>query len=191
MMLNRRRRLHHSSRVKLPQIIMSASWFLVSTYLIWISGSTLILSSNQSNATLWVLDTCLTIGLRLLIIILITASLSSKMYNRDSPWEECVLVGTWSTSLHRCSFRCEFVVVPVSSCDDLWSFACRITALNSMSRLVSWDVPNLELPGHVCYGSKSGFATLLVSEQCCSDGRVRSRLEQKMWTFWRLHLERP
>ena len=25
-------------------------------------------------------------------------------------------------------------------------------------------MPNLELPGYVCYGSKSGFATLLVSE---------------------------
>ena len=30
------------------------------------------------------------------MIILITASLSSKMYNRDSPWEECVLVCTLS-----------------------------------------------------------------------------------------------
>ena len=36
---------------------------------------------NQSKATLWVLDTCLIVGLRPLIIILITASLSSKTYN--------------------------------------------------------------------------------------------------------------
>ena len=42
-------------------------------------GSKLILSNNQANATLWVLDTCLIVGLLLLIIILITASLSSKM----------------------------------------------------------------------------------------------------------------
>ena len=33
------------------------------------------------------------------------------------------------------SFRNEFVVVPVSSCDDVWSIACGITALNGMSRL--------------------------------------------------------
>ena len=32
-------------------------------------------------ATLWVLDTCLIVGLRPLIIILITASSSSKTYN--------------------------------------------------------------------------------------------------------------
>ena len=82
MMFNKRSRLSHSSRVKPPLVNMSASWFLVSTYLIWILGSKLILSDNQSDATLWVLDTCLIIGLRPLMIILITASLSSKMYNR-------------------------------------------------------------------------------------------------------------
>ena len=38
----------------------------------------IILSKNQSKATLWVLDTCLIVGLRPLINILITASLSSK-----------------------------------------------------------------------------------------------------------------
>ena len=94
MILNKRRRWLHSSRVKLSLVRMSASWFLVSTYLIWIFGSKLILSNNQSSATLWVLDTCLIVGLRPLIIILMTASFSSKMYNWDSPWEECVLVGT-------------------------------------------------------------------------------------------------
>ena len=30
------------------------------------------------------------------------------------------------------------------------------------------NVPSLELPGYVCYGSKFGFATLLVSEQFCA-----------------------
>ena len=67
---------------------MSASSFLVSAYLIWILGSKLILSNNQSSATLCVLDTCLIVGLLPLVIILITASVSSKMYNWDSPWEE-------------------------------------------------------------------------------------------------------
>ena len=38
MMLNKRRRWSHSSRLKLPLINMSASWFLVSANLIWILG---------------------------------------------------------------------------------------------------------------------------------------------------------
>ena len=83
MMLSKRRRWNHSSREKPTLVSMSASWFLVSTYLIWIFGSKLILSNNQSSATLWVLDTCLVVGLRPLMIILMTASLSSKMYNWD------------------------------------------------------------------------------------------------------------
>ena len=58
------RRWFHSSPEKLPLVRMSASWFLVSTYLIWILGSKLILSKNQSRATMWVLDTCLFVGLR-------------------------------------------------------------------------------------------------------------------------------
>ena len=66
---------------KLPSIRLSASWFLVTTYLIWIFGSKLILSNNQSRAPLWVLDTCLILGLLPLKIILITASLSSKCFN--------------------------------------------------------------------------------------------------------------
>ena len=36
MMLNSRRRLHHSSREKHPVVDKSASWFWVSTYLIMI-----------------------------------------------------------------------------------------------------------------------------------------------------------
>ena len=57
---------------------MFASCCLVSMYLIWILGSRLILSINQSRATLWVLDTCLIVGLCRLVIILIKALLSSK-----------------------------------------------------------------------------------------------------------------
>ena len=55
---------------------------------IWILGSKLILSNNQSRATLWVLDTCLIVGFLPFMIILITASLSSKMYNKASFWVE-------------------------------------------------------------------------------------------------------
>ena len=63
LMLNKHIRWFHSSRVKFPFVKMSASWFLVSMYLTWIFGSKLILSNNQSSATLWVLETCLSVGL--------------------------------------------------------------------------------------------------------------------------------
>ena len=43
LMLNKWRRWFHSSRVKLPFVSVSASWFLESTYLIWIFGIKLIL----------------------------------------------------------------------------------------------------------------------------------------------------
>ena len=58
--------------------------FLVSMYLIWILESRLIRSNNQSRATLWVLETCLIVWLLPLMIILITASLSSNTYNKAS-----------------------------------------------------------------------------------------------------------
>ena len=90
LILNKHKRWFHSSLAKLPLVRMSASWFLVSTYLIWIFGSKLVLSNNQSRGTLWVLDTRLIVGLRPLIIILITASLSSKMYTTEIHLEKNV-----------------------------------------------------------------------------------------------------
>ena len=63
-------------------------WVLVSVYLIWILGSKLILTNNQSSATLWVLETCLIVGLLPFMIILITASLSSNTYNKASWCED-------------------------------------------------------------------------------------------------------
>ena len=41
LMLKRHKRCFHSSRVKFPLVSMSANWFLVSMYLIWIFGSKL------------------------------------------------------------------------------------------------------------------------------------------------------
>ena len=60
MILNKWRRLFHSSRVKFPLVKMSASWCLVSMYRIWILDSRLILSNNQSKATVssWHLSQC-------------------------------------------------------------------------------------------------------------------------------------
>ena len=65
-----RKMIPFATAKKLPLVNMSASWFLVSTYLIWILGSKLILSNNQSSATLCVLDKCFIVGLRLLLIIM-------------------------------------------------------------------------------------------------------------------------
>ena len=84
--LNKQNKWVHSSHEKLNLVRMSASWVLVLSF----GFSTLILSKNQSRATLWVLDTCLIVGLCPWIIILITASLSSKMYSWDALWQECV-----------------------------------------------------------------------------------------------------
>ena len=56
--------------MKLRAVNMSASFFLVSTWLIWVLGSKLILSNNQSDATLWVLDMCLIIGLHYCFIVI-------------------------------------------------------------------------------------------------------------------------
>ena len=97
MILNKHRRWFHSSRVKCPLVKMSASWLLESTYLIWILVSAIILPNNQSRATLWVLETCLSVGL-LLWIILITATLSSKMYNMAPLREEFTFEETISIS---------------------------------------------------------------------------------------------
>ena len=55
-------------------------------------GSKLILSNNQSGATPWVRETCLIVGLLFLIIVLITASLSSKTYNMALA-PECIVLG--------------------------------------------------------------------------------------------------
>ena len=57
-------------------------------------GIRLILSNNQSKGTLWVLDTCLIVGLRPFINILITASLSSNTYNKALEPECVTLDGT-------------------------------------------------------------------------------------------------
>ena len=88
-MLNKYNRWFHSSRVKFPLVRMSASWFSVSMYLIWIFGS-------RSSATLWVLETCLIVGLLPLMIILITASLSWNTYNKASWCEDWTFEGTQS-----------------------------------------------------------------------------------------------
>ena len=59
--------------------------------------SKLILSNNQSRATLWVRETCLIVGLLPFMIILITLSLSSNTHNKASWREELTCEGIQST----------------------------------------------------------------------------------------------
>ena len=92
---------------------MSASWFLVSMFLIWIFGSRLIRSNNQSSATLWVLETCLIVGLLPLMIILITASLSTKTYNKASWCEDWTFEGTQSILFSTLIFPWDFWLLSV------------------------------------------------------------------------------
>ena len=77
----------HSSRVEFPLVRMSANWFLVSMNLNWI---------RESWLTLWVLETCLIVGLLPLMIIVISASLSSNTYNKTCWWEELTFERTQS-----------------------------------------------------------------------------------------------
>ena len=84
---------------------MSANWFLATMYLIWILESQLIRSNNQSKVTLWVLETCLIVGLLPFMIILITASLSSKIFNNASLREECTFEERKSTLSRSSVFR--------------------------------------------------------------------------------------
>ena len=60
-------------------------------------GVQMIRSNNQSRATLWVLETCFIVRLLPFVIILITASLSSKIFNRTSLREEFTFEGIKST----------------------------------------------------------------------------------------------
>ena len=99
LILNKHNKRFHSSHVKFPLVWMSASWFLVSIHLIWIFVYKLIRSNNQSRATLWVLETCLLVGLLPLMIILITASLSSNTYNKICWCADWTFEGTETMSL--------------------------------------------------------------------------------------------
>ena len=101
----------------------------MSTYLIWILRFKLILPNNQSIATLWVLDTCLSVGLLPLIIILITASLFSKIYNWDLTERN---VRLWGRDPHA-------TIDQHLGFPFVWVWMCFASCLTSVSRRgVSW-----------------------------------------------------
>ena len=78
-----------------PLIMCEASFGEHVRKLILVS-TCLFLSNNNTNATLWVLDTCLIVGLLPLMTIFITASLTSQINNRSSNWASFAFVTTWS-----------------------------------------------------------------------------------------------
>ena len=101
-------------------------------------GSRLILSNNQSSATLWVLDTCLIGWLLPLIIICITASLSSNTYNMA----EIVNVSQIGITFHGISAHHSLPRPDCNSTADVPSFTLRtaLSAIPSVSDLCGVDV---------------------------------------------------
>ena len=73
-------------------------------------GSKLIWSNNQSRATPWVLETCRILGLLPLMIILITASLSSNTYNKASWREDWTFWGNGINNLHHIDLPLRFLM---------------------------------------------------------------------------------
>ena len=105
LMSNKHKRWFHSPRVKFPLVSMSASWFLVSMYLIWffwvqIDSIEQPIKSNSvgsgKHVSLWDSFT--------LIVILITASLSSNTYNKAS-WRADLKEQNECLPSHRSSFE--------------------------------------------------------------------------------------
>ena len=116
-------------------------------------GSKLILSNNQSRATLWVLETCLRVGRLPMMIIVITASLSSKMYNIAPLWEEVTFEETclWETCVLHCEFTrfsdalpCKGLLRACLTFCFWFEFEC-ITSITKSQRS-SAEIPSLRQP---------------------------------------------
>ena len=101
-------------------------------YLIRMLGSRLILSNNQSRATLWVLDTCLVVGLLLpFIMILITAHCQRETNQNCRAWLEL-----WFDSWCACVTWCDETSLPVLMNPWLYwiDFGCNGTLLQRNSK---------------------------------------------------------
>ena len=94
LMLHKRRKWFHSWRVKFPLVSMSASWFLVSMYLIWIFGvqiDSIEHPIKRNSVGLGKMSHCGTPPL--ITIILTIASFSSFTYHRASWFEDWTVEG--------------------------------------------------------------------------------------------------
>ena len=70
----------------------------------------------NTNATLWVLETCPIVGRLPMMIIVITASLSSKMHNIAPSWEEFTFEETkWTFDNSRCLWETCVIVSSLAS----------------------------------------------------------------------------
>ena len=86
---------------EVPSVSMSANWYSVSMYLIWILGSKLILSTSQSCANLWVRETCLIIGLLPLMIRLWSSGTRTTECTKERPSFHPSL-GIWLLGARHC-----------------------------------------------------------------------------------------
>ena len=108
-------------------------------YLIWMFGSWSILWNNQSRATLWVLDSCLIVGLLPLIIISITASLSSKTYDIAPNRDDLTFDETWSTLFRSRSTCCVGFLVSHVVCGVLRQVSLRLLIFGFVD-LIWWGM---------------------------------------------------
>ena len=159
-------------------------------YLIWIFGSKLIRSNNQSRATLWVLETCLIVGLLLFMIILITASSSSNTYNKASWSENWTFEGTWSILFKTLNIPWDRLFGPwllsqfTTGCPVLWWFvsSSKLKFLLSREKRV-WSAPLWgQTTGHPVL-SWFGFGFSWVDwELFCLSSNFTFWLSSNFWT---------
>ena len=71
-------------------------------------------------------------------------------------------VGTWQ--LISVNVSCE-TSADVSMIVESLNARAHMPVILALQETRSWDVPNMELPDYVCYGSKFGLATLVVSDR--------------------------
>ena len=103
-----------------PFVRMSASWFLVSTNLIWIWDPSWLCQIAQSSATLWERDTCLMIGLLPCTIIYLDCCFAViNNAKQSAEVRKFASVTTWSTliNLRSSRLKCFFVLVLVRFLD--------------------------------------------------------------------------
>ena len=154
LILNKWRSLFHSSRVKFPLL---STCLRVGVKLTDLNlGSKSILSNNQSRATLRFRETCLIVGFRPLIIILITASLFSKAYNMALEPEFGVFDGMWSMfvgmtlvcliGMGLCMFGSTTADGFLHGLGSICSVRCGMKYFNTKSQRVRAGIPSVRKP---------------------------------------------
>ena len=108
LMINKHKRWFHSSRVKFPWVNISASWFLVSVYLIWIIGPHWFdRTTNQEQLCESWKHVSLS-GFFCLMIILITASFLHKHVQQSFLMRR---VDVWGNKNQHCPNPWSFLLI--------------------------------------------------------------------------------